>query len=341
MKSGFWIQTASLVTISKVVILSRFRRLFKMPILRRFHIRRLDLFGKICIWAAWVGVLILLTPGCKIDKQQQVQTVADNSPMFPSLKLNPDLFKSFRPSNDRDWTPGMEIMPRAEISGDKVTVYNIRSSDYRTYDDFDVHYYDKTFDLNKLTTVDFIVVPFNDAPGIAHTMLSFGFDDEDYVAVSVEIRREKGEKYNVLKGFIRQYELMYVVADERDVITKNANKSPSEVYLYRSTATPEQAKELFVDVMQRVDKLIEKPEFYNTLTNNCTTNIRNHINHLKPDRVPYDYRVLLPGYADRLAYDLGLIQPEGTFEQTKERARINYQAYLYRDVADFSQKIRR
>ena len=194
-----------------------------------------------------------------------------------------------------------------------VTVFNIRSSDYRTYDDFDVHYYDKTFDLNKLTTVDFIVVPFNDAPGIAHTMLSFGFEDQDYVAVSVEIRREKGEKYNVLKGFVRQYELMYVVADERDVITKNANKSPSEVYLYHSTATPEQARELFVDVMQRVDKLIEQPEFYNTLSNNCTTNIRNHINHLKPDRVPYDYRVLLPGYADRLAYDLELIEPEGIF----------------------------
>ena len=125
------------------------------------------------------------------------------------------------------------------------------------------------------------MVPFNDMPGIAHTMLSFGFEDEDYVAVSVEIRREKGEKYNVVKGFLRQYELMYVVADEHDVITKNANKSPSEVYLYRSTATPEQARELFVDVMKRVDKLIDKPEFYNTVTNNCTTNIRNHINHLK------------------------------------------------------------
>lgn len=261
--------------------------------------------------------------------------------MFPSLELNQDLFKSFKPSNDRQWTPGMEQMPKADFQGDKITIRNIRSSRYRTYDDFDVYYYDKTLDLNELTTVDFIVVPFNNMPGIAHTMLSFGFKDRDYLAVSVEIRREKGEKYNVLKGFLRQYELMYVVAEEHDVIVKNANKLPSEVYLYRSTATPEQARELFVDVMRRANKLIDKPEFYNTLTNNCTTNIRRHINHLKPDRVPYDYRVLLPGYSDSLAYDLNLIERHGTFEQTKEHARINYQAYLYREAPEFSQNIRR
>ena len=312
-----------------------------MPILRGFYIEWLGWTGKKLFCIGWIGLLLILIAGCKIDKQQQVQAVADDGPMLPTLKLNPDLFKSFRPSNDRDWTPGMEVMAKAEIKGDKIAIHNIRSSTYRTYDDFDVRYYDKTVDLNKLTTVDFIVVPFNEMPGVAHTMLSFGFEGDDYVAVSVEIRREKGEKYNPIKGFFRQYELMYVVADERDVIIKNANKSPAEVYLYRSTATPEQARELFVDVMKRADKLIDDPEFYNTLSNNCTTNIRNHINHLQADRVPYDYRVLLPGYADRLAYDLNLIEPDGTFERTKERARVNYQAYLYRDDPNFSKNIRR
>ncbi len=297
-----------------------------MPNLHIFKSNLFTLPGKRRLYVGWIGLLVLFAFGCKIDAQQKTQTAAalpgtvDDGPMFPSLKLNGDLFKWLRPSNDRDWTPGMEVMPKAYFQGDKITMSNIRSCRYRTYDDFDVYYHDKTFDLGKLTTVDLIVVPFNDMPGIAHTMLSFGFDGQDYVAVSVEIRREKGEKYNILKGFFRQYELMYIVADEQDVITKNANKSPSEVFLYRSTATPEQARELFVDVMKRVDKLIDQPEFYNTLTNNCTTNIRSHINHLKPDRVPYDYRVLLPGYADRLAYDLGLIEHDGTFEQTKERA---------------------
>ena len=197
-------------------------------------------------------------------------------------------------------------------------------------------YYDKTFDLDKLTSVDFIVVPFNETPSLGHTMLSFGFDDEDYLAVSVEIRRERGEEFSPIKGFFQQYELMYVVADERDVIQKRVNCDLSDVYLYRSTATPEQARTLFKDVMRRVNKLAREPEFYDTLTNNCTTNIRNHINHLKPDEVPYDYRVLLPGYSDRLAYDLGLIERHGSYEETRLRAKVNYQAYLHRDAPDFS-----
>jgi len=316
-----------------VIVFSNLLQLFIMPNLCNLHIKWLIRMG-------WVGLLILLMLGCRIDKQQQPQTAMDDGPLFPSLKPNQDFFKMFKPSNEREWVAGMEVLPSTDINGNVVTIHNIRSSQYRTYDDFDTFYYDKTFDLSKLGSVDLIVVPFNDMPGIAHTMLSFGFEDQDYVAVSVEIRREKGEKYNPIKGFFRQYELMYIVADERDVIPKNANYYPCEVYLYRSTATPEQARELFVDVMKRVDKLIDEPEFYNTLTNNCTTNIRNHINHLKPDRVPYDYRVLLPGYSDRLAYDLGLIVAHGSFEQTKVRARINYQAYLYRNDADFSQKIR-
>jgi len=114
-----------------------------------------------------------------------------------------------------------------------------------------------------------------------------------------------------------------------------------DVYLYRSTATPKQARELFVDVMRRVNKLVEEPEFYDTLTNNCTTNIRNHINHLKPDEIPYGYRVLLPGYSDRLAYDLGLIQHYGSYEETRLRARVNYEACLHHDDPAFSQLIRR
>ena len=202
-------------------------------------------------------------------------------------------------------------------------------------------YYDKTFDLDHLESVDFIVVPFNELPSIGHTMLSFGFDDGSHLAVSVEIRREQGESFNMASGFFQQYELMYVVADERDLIEKRVVCDLCDVYLYRSTATREQARKLLRDVMRRVNKLHDRPEFYDTLTNNCTTNIRDHINDLKPDRVPYDYRVLLPGNSDRLAYDLGLIERHGTFEETRLRARVNYLAYLHRDDPDFSRVIRR
>mgnify|MGYP000855542008 FL=1 len=260
--------------------------------------------------------------------------------MFPSLQLNGDLVKSIKPSNHRDWIPEQAVLARAEIDGDRLTVFNIRDCSRPPFVEPEICYYDKKFNLEELETVDFIVVPFNELPSLAHTMLSFGFADDDYLAVSVEIRREREESFNPLKGFLRQYELMYVVASERDLIQKRVGDDLCDVLLYRSTATKEQARKLLVDVMQRVNKLYEKPEFYDTLTNNCTTNIRNHVNNLKPDRVPYDYRVLLPGYSDRLAFDLGLIEPRGSYEETRLRSRINYQAYLHRNDPSFSKAIR-
>jgi hypothetical protein len=297
----------------------------------------------------WPGILLAALSGCSAFPSNNLTAngtalKASSAPppaMFPSLKPNPDLFKCLKPSNDREWSPDQAVLAEVEIADSEAKIRHIRNCRYRTIDDYDVDYYDKTFDLNQLKTVDFIVVPFNDTPGIAHTMISFGFADRNYLVSSVEIRREKGEKYGPIKGFLRQYELIYVLADERDLIPKYANKYRCEVYVYRSTATPEQARELFMDVMQRVNKLHDEPEFYDTLANNCTTNIRRHINHLKPDRVPYDYRVLLPGYSDSLAYDLGLIVPHGSFVETKQYAKVNYEAYLFREDPLFSQKIRR
>ncbi len=259
----------------------------------------------------------------------------------PAGRLNPDLFKWLAPSNDRDWVPDQAVLPRAEFHGNQVTVHHIRNCEYRADDDYDVHHYDKTFDLDRLTSVDFIVVPFNDIPGIAHTMLSFGFDDRDYLGLSIEIRRERGQSYNPIKGFFRQYELMYVLADERDLILRRTLHHLSDVYVYRSSATPEQCRELLLDVLGRVNQLYDEPEFYNTLTNNCTTNIRNHINRLAPDRVPYDYRVLLPAHSDRLAFELGLLESRGSFEETRAAAKVNYHTYLHASSPEFSRKIRR
>ncbi len=261
--------------------------------------------------------------------------------MFPTLKLNGDLLKPLVPTNDRDWTPEQAKLASADFDDKRVTVHNIRDCRWRSADDFTVSYYDKSFDLDGLNSVDFIVVPFNETPSLGHTMLSFGFKDGEHLAVSVEIRKERGQAFSAIGGFFRQYELIYVVASERDVIQKRVTCDLSDVYLYRSTATPEQARELFVDVMRRVNKLAKSPEFYDTLTNNCTTNIRNHVNHLKPDEVPYDYRVLLPGLSDELAYDLGLIERHGSYAETRLRARVNYQAYLHRDDPMFSEAIRR
>ena len=302
---------------------------------RPFFVPLRVLRGCVCLSLLLAGVV-----GCSGVPTSPVSPVAQNA-MYPTLTANPDLYKSFKPSNDRDWTPEQARLATAEFHGSQVTVHNIRNCRWRTADDYSISYYDKTFDLDKLVSVDFIVVPFNEMPSIGHTMLSFGFEGNEYLAVSVEIRRERGEAFSPIKGFFQQYELMYVVADERDVIEKRVNADLCDVFLYRSTATPEQGRALVKDVFRRVDQLARMPEFYDTLTNNCTTNIRNHINHLKPDRVPYDYRVLLPGNSDRLAYDLGLIEHRGSYEETRTQARVNYQAYLHRDDPEFSRVIRR
>ena len=282
------------------------------------HLWQLRGLRVLCGYVAVPVAGTLLVIGCQ-STPTATEPVPQQEAMLPTLKLNDDLLKSLKPSNNRDWTPEQAVLADAEVKGNRVTVHNIRDCRWRSLTDFDVAYYDKTFDLDKLTAVDFIVVPFNETPSLGHTMLSFAFADKDYLAVSVEIRKERGETFSAIKGFFQQYELMYVVASERDVIQRRVNCDLSDVFLYRSTATPKQARELFLDVMRRVNKLAREPEFYDTLTNNCTTNIRNHINHLKPDEIPYDYRVLLPGYSDRLAYDLGLIEHHGSYEDTRLR----------------------
>jgi hypothetical protein len=257
-----------------------------------------------------------------------------------AAQLPQEIVKATRPSNDRQWDPLHAKLARAERHGQYVTIYNIRNTEYRSEQDFTVRYYDKTFDLEKLKTVDFIVVPFPDNPAIAHTMLSFGFDDQEYLAVSVETRREKHETYSALAGFFNQYEIIYVLGDERDLIQLRTHHWMNDVYIYRTIATPEQARRLFLDVLDRVNALNEHPEFYNTLTNNCTTNIRRHVNRVFGEKIPKDYRVLVTGYSDRLAYELGLLESAGSFEETRRRARVNPLAYRYGDRPDFSRKIR-
>jgi hypothetical protein len=248
--------------------------------------------------------------------------------------------KLLKPSNDRDWSPDLAVLPYADIVGDRVIVRNIRHCAYESDSDYAVNYYDKRFELSQIRSVDFIIVPFKDTPSLAHTMLSFGFEDGEHVVVSAEARLEKGEKYSPILGELRQFELMYVLADERDAILRRTKYRDADVYVYRTIATPEQSRELFMDVLQRVNELAEVPEFYDTLSNNCTTNIVRHLNRLRPGRVPYDVRALLPGFSDGLAYELGLLDTSLPFEETRRRARVTEVANRSADSPDFSQRIR-
>jgi hypothetical protein len=245
-----------------------------------------------------------------------------------------------RPSNERDWEANLAVLPYAEFEDDLVHVYNIRNTSYTTPDVYTPGYYDRTFNLSQLESVWFIVEPFSDWGGAAHTFVSFGFEGDRYLSISVETRKEKGETYHFVKGLFRQYELIYVVADERDVIKLRSNYRRDDVYVYPIKTTRAKIRGLFVAMLSRANRLRERPEHYNTLTSNCTSNIVKHVNTLSQRRIPFSLKVLFPGYSDRYAYDLGLLDTDLSFEVARERFKINERAETYADSPDFSTRIR-
>ena len=245
-----------------------------------------------------------------------------------------------RPSLTRDWSPDQMVLARAEVTDNLVRIENIRNIDYRSTTDYDVHYYDKTFDIDKLDSVWFMVEPFSGhGAGAAHTLVSFGFGGE-YVAISVEIRKEKGEKFSPVSGVLRQYELVYVIADERDVIKLRSNYRHDDVFLYPVQTSKENMKKLFLSMIERANSLATEPEFYNTLTSTCTTNIVMHVNDIVPGRIPLSYKVLMPAYSDELARDIGLIDNTISIEELRAKYQINEKALKYADDPLFSQKLR-
>ena len=251
-----------------------------------------------------------------------------------------------KPSNDRDWSLDQAVLAYANFkAGNLVEIQNIRDFKYSAETEYEPNYINKTYDLNNLRTVDFFVVPL-DAKGAAHTFLSFGFLNpttgliDDHVAISVEIRKEKGEKFSALKGLFAEYELMFVVATERDLIDLRARHRQNQIHLYPTTASADQVRNLFIGMLQKNNQLYRSPEFYNTLVNNCTSNIVKAINQLSPNRIPFDYRSYIPENSAQLAYELELISNQLTFEETKAQSNITEQAIKYYQEADFSQKIR-
>ncbi len=244
------------------------------------------------------------------------------------------------PSHQRLWRPDLMVLPHAEISGDRVVLHNIRDCEFRTEEDYDVRHFDRQILLNDVRTIDFIVVPFKETPLLAHTMLSFGLADGQYIVFSVEARLEQGEQYTPLGGSMNHYELMWVVGTERDLIRLRTSVRDVDVYLYRTKVPPAQVQQVFLAAVGRVNQIARQPEFYDTLANNCTTNIVDMANRLRPGSIPSDIRVVLPGHSDRLAYDLGLLAVDGPFEQIKQASKINVAARLHADSPNFSAAIR-
>ena len=252
------------------------------------------------------------------------------------------LWSSLAPTNDRDWQTDLARLAYASIDGDKVTVHNIRNFDYRSESDYTPAYYDKTFDLGALRSLD-IVTSYWAGPAIAHVFVSFGFAGDDYLAISIEVRKPKGEGYSTLKGFFRQYELIYVVADERDVIRLRTNyrrDPPEDVYVYRTSSSVPAKQRLFLEYMRKLNALRTRPEFYNTLTTNCTTSIWVN-SHVNPGIIPLSWKILATGYVPAYLYEQGLLEASGvSFAELRERAHVNARAQAADQAADFSRQIR-
>ncbi len=242
------------------------------------------------------------------------------------------------PSNTRDWQPDVAVLTSAEINGDTVTVHNIRYCDYQSETDYTCRYYDRTVSLKNLQTIDLFLVYWG-SPSIAHTMLSFGFKDGSYICFSIETRKEKGEDYSTIKGFFRQYEQIYIVADERDVIRLRTNYRKEDVYLYRLQISPTMVRKVFLDYLGTINSLYQTPEWYNALTANCTTSLRQHTVPYNPD-AKFDWRIIVNGYLDEMIYERRFVITSLPFAELKQQSYINPQAQAISQDQDFSLLIR-
>jgi len=243
------------------------------------------------------------------------------------------------PSNDRDWQPDVAVLPYATIDGDRVTIHNIRNCDYRSEADYTVRYYDRTFDLATLRSMDGFLVYWG-SPLIAHTMMSFGFDGDRYVCISIETRKINGQKYSAIKGFFKQYELTYIVADERDVVRLRTNYRHEDVYLFRLKIKPYIIRQIFLDYLREVNRLKERPEWYNALTSNCTTDIRGHTAPYNPN-ARWDWRIIVNGYLDEFMYEQGMVDRNLPLTKLKQRSYVNKKANAAGSATDFSKRIRK
>jgi hypothetical protein len=246
---------------------------------------------------------------------------------------------TLKPSNSRMWQPDVARAPWAVVNGDYVTLHNVRNCDYRTEADYTPHWETRTVRLSQLTGID-LAINYWGSPWMAHPIVSFQFADGPALCFSIEVRKEVSESYSAIGGFFRQYELIYIVADERDVIRVRTNfRRGEDVYLYRTTVMPEQARERFMDYITALNELHDQPRWYNAATTNCTTSIRTQ--RAAARRAPWDWRILLNGKADELMFERGALTTGGlSFTELKTRSLINVAAKAADDAPDFSRLIR-
>jgi len=242
------------------------------------------------------------------------------------------------PSHDRPWRPEVAVMPRAIVDGDRVRFTGVRNFDYRSRNDFTVRYEEREVELSHLTGIDFYVSYWSEGL-VGHTFLSFIFDNAAPLSISIETRPEKGEGFQPIASLFKQFELIYVVGEERDLVKVRTNYRRETVYLYHLNTRPESARRLFLIYVARINELADRPEFYHLLSNSCTINIIRYANAAGREG-RFDIRHFFNGLIDSYLYHSGRVNTELSFEELRRRSLINEAALAAADAPDFSERIR-
>lgn len=230
---------------------------------------------------------------------------------------------SQKPSLYRDWELQDAVLPSITWSGNTVSVKNIRNHTWKSATEFIPGYSEDTFDLDQIEKVSYIITPFSDSDGPAHTMLSFSFSGGKHIVISPEIRKERGENFDAWKGIMNQYEIQYIVGTETDLIQLRTNYRHNQVYMYPINTPKEKIQGLFRTMLIRTDKLSREPEFYNTLWNNCTTSVLIAANALRTEKLKGGFYTLLPSHSDEIVYDAGLIGTKLSLPDARTYYRID------------------
>ena len=247
------------------------------------------------------------------------------------------------PSNDRSWVNDNQRLASVEITGDKAHIKNVRDFSWRTTKDYDERWIDMTIDLNKVRKIWFILEYFSpERKEMAHTILSYEFDDGRRLACSIEVRRKEGSRFHPLKGMFRSYELIYVWGTESDIIgVRSRCRRKSKTHLFEGVVLgPGNERRMLESYLRRTNKLAKDPEWYNTITNTCTTNIVNHVNEVYPGRVPWAIGILMPGLSPKMLLRNNLVKSSGNIDETMESSLIDSISEKWDDSRDFGDWIR-
>ena len=219
-------------------------------------------------------------------------------------------FFSIEPKQDRDWMAEVDQQgsyERDATNPDLIILTNVRNFDWQNKEDATEYWETRTIDLSKLSGVD-VTNSYWMGPLIAHTLVSFRFEDDRPLAFSFEIRKENGESFSALAGFFRRYELSLIAAEERDIIYTRSNARGEQVYLFPiSNLQQHEVRSLFESYLTAMDELNTKPAWYNTLTSNCTNIIFYMARIVSGDRLPWDYRIWVSGWLPNYLYDVGML----------------------------------